>query len=48
MGPTESPPKKVKSTPYDAYERNKDYYENEDDLEDELEKMARYLVDKAP
>jgi len=27
----------VKSTPYNAYERNKDYYENEEELEDEFE-----------
>ena len=33
---------------YNAYERNKDYYEDEEMLEDETEQMARYLVDKAP
>lgn len=44
----EPPVKKAKPTPYNAYERNKDYYDNEVELEDELEKMARYLVDKAP
>lgn len=41
-------PVKVKVTPYNPYDRNKDYYENEEQLEDELEQMARYLVDKAP
>ena len=35
-------------TPYNAYERNKDYYEDEKELEDEQEQMARYLIDKAP
>jgi hypothetical protein len=27
----------AKLTPYNAYERNKDYYENEEELEDEFE-----------
>ena len=40
-----SPPKK---TPYNPYERNQDYYENEEALKDEQEQMARYLIDKAP
>ena len=48
MSGEESPVKKAKPTPYNAYERNKDYYDNDEELEDELEKMARYLVDKAP
>jgi len=42
------PQQVVKATRYNAYERNKDYYEDEKALEDELEQMARYLVDKAP
>lgn len=43
-----SPEKAKKSTPYNPYDRNKDYYENEAEMDDELEQMARYLVDKAP
>jgi hypothetical protein len=43
-----SPVAKTKTAPYDPYERNKDYYENEQALEDEFEQMARYLVDKPP
>ena len=43
-----SPEKAMKSTPYNPYDRNKDYYDNEAEMDDELEQMARYLVDKAP
>ena len=43
-----SSPVKAKVTPYNPYDRNKDYYEDSEQLEDELEQMARYLVDKAP
>ena len=33
---------------YDPYEQNKAYYEDQEQLVDEEQQMARYLVEKAP